>query len=129
MLYCHPRQFPYYSLNRTNDRIGPYVSTLADIESALRNPTHGRPAYEASFPISNPRRAPRNPFMRPSFQEVSSHHTFVRGPDDPASLALEACGAERVSRNIFRMLVGEGAMETSLEASSSEVRQAPERPV
>ena len=46
---------------------------------------------------------------------------FVRGDSDPASLALEACGAERVEPRDFRMPEGTGESEAPWTDLASEV--------
>ena len=77
------------------------VSTLEDVEDAFCNPAQGRP-----FLMRNPRLAPKSPFTRASVEGVSPNHAFVRGPNDPASLARKAYGAERAPRRDLRSLSG-----------------------
>ena len=81
----------------------------------------GWPKYDILLPTGGPNCAPINPISRPTSQGVSPRDVFVRGGQHPAPSAFLASGARRVDSRGFRMLDGEGNLETPLERPQFEV--------
>ena len=76
------------------------TTTLA-IEKAYRNPLEEWRPYAVMFPISA-----QNPVFSISFGHIPSHQTSVEAPTDPATVAIEDCGAKGVATRDIRMLDG-----------------------
>ena len=91
----------------------------------MLDPTEGWPRYETPSPSGSPILAPRNPRPRPTFEGASPREVFERDGKDPAPIALLVSGATRAPSSEFRMLDGEGRMETSsanLPSGASEIK-------